>query len=228
MRAPLLSLFAGLDANGDGYLSHEELQTLMTSQGHTNKEATVLYYKMQRAERDARKANACDDAAPPAGAKDGVALVEFLDMCAPLGFTAEARGAPADEAARALDELERLWLTRQPKVIATLRRLRAYVARTGGDAPTAYPSGDLLVRARAALAQLSSAVGAVLRGKPGADVGAAQAALGDVLATLERGEVAMAIETAGKEMEDSDEGDDEDEDEDEETEAEETDGHSSP
>ena len=141
--------------------------------------------------------------APP-GAKDGIACAEFVEFCHALRFTIEPRPLDSKEALE-LDALDREWLGKQSDVAQTLARLREHVLRTGGDAPTAYPSGDLLVRARAALATLSAQLGAYARGKS-ADPAAVRVCLTDLLATLERGEVAMAVEDAAEEMnDDSDE-----------------------
>ena len=217
VRAGLLALFALADANDDGYLSHEELQTLMSNQGYTNKEATTRYYQMLKSERDTYEACphaaatggvaatgaaslsgapvATSDAKADARANAGVQITEFLVHCAALSFMHDPRPLDTPEDAE-LDLLDREWLTKQHHVATALGRLQDFVIRTGGDAPTAYPSGLLLAQARAALAELSRQLGAFTRGKA-ASPRVVRHKLEELLAVCARGEVAMAIEEAG-------------------------------
>ena len=65
----------------------------------------------------------------------------------------------------------------------------------GGDAPTEYPSGDLLAHARAALSELSKQLGAFTRGQSASPL-IVRNKLEELMAICHRGEVAIAIEEA--------------------------------
>ena len=82
-------------------------------------------------------------------------------------------------------------------IASMLGQLRAHVRETGGHVPTAYPSGALLRRARASLVDLSTQLGAFAHGLS-ADPKGVRARLDELHATIDRAEVAIAVESAGR------------------------------
>ena len=142
-------------------------------------------------------------AAPPAtggglgsASGPGVSLAAFLEVCEGLGFTSPPPDTEHDCAAELL-ACNKEWLSRQAVVASKLSALRAHVLAVGWKHTAEYPSAGLLTRARELLGECSAAMGRLVRASPGASQTAVEAALEELLRTLERGHVAIEIEIAG-------------------------------
>ena len=122
-------------------------------------------------------------------------MSEFIEFCAELGFTTTPRVLDSEVAAD-IDALDKEWLAKQSQVAGALQRLRAHVRETGGHAPTAYPSGALLSKMRKDLGALTKQLGAYARGQA-VNASVVVELLDEVFRTVDRVDVAIAVERAG-------------------------------
>ena len=137
-------------------------------------------------------------AAGKGGGGGGVSFAAFVEVCDGLGFTA-LPGDPDHDNAAELLAMQKEWLSRQMQIAGQFAALRAHVLKVGWQHAAEYPSAALLTRARELMADCSRAMGALARAATGASQAEVQAALEELLRTLERGGVAIAIEEAGTE-----------------------------
>lgn len=105
--------------------------------------------------------------------------------------------APTSDEAIHLDPLNKQWLSRQAQVATALTQLRQHVISNGWQHTSEYPSAALLTRAREQLDLISKATNAFAKAQPGVHQADVTHTLEELMHTLERGAVAIAIENAG-------------------------------